>query len=176
MRQDASSDRRPCPHGHQKRQIRQRRKECTVEQITCISDEDLLQYLQSGKTCGVEDLSRSKCLDVLRRRHLDVSDDVQENTDRESFQTAEDIGDLCHWRFDDGYATVSRDLVSPTVDVFWLSWLLEHTVDNPLDHQDGRHQGMGVEGACGIHCQAGRRLTFQRSCESLQEYAGGTFE
>ena len=101
VRQNAVGQRRADPDGGQERHIRQRRQQGPIEQIARVGDEDLLENLEPRDPSRVEDLSGRIRPDVLRRRHLDVSEDVEGHRYAKGFKSTKEIGDLSHRRLED---------------------------------------------------------------------------
>jgi hypothetical protein len=98
--EDTRRNQRTDPNSDKERNIQQTGEQRTIQQVTGIRNEDLLQNLQARGPCGVEDLSLRICLHVLGTGHLNVPDDIDEDADAECFETAEDVCNLGHGRFD----------------------------------------------------------------------------
>lgn len=128
---------RPNPHRYKEREFRQQRQKGTVQQITAVSNENLLKYLETRGTGGIEDLSRRISLHVGGGGHLNVSKHVYENTDTECFKATEDISDFRHRRFDDSCGIsvgLALQINRPARTGL--------TVDHILDDQNRGYQGV----------------------------------
>jgi hypothetical protein len=87
--------------------VEDRRVQRAIEQVGCVSYEDLLQDLESVETGRPEHLRTSIGLNRIGSCLLNVSERVEENCETEGFQTAKNVCNLSDWRLDDSYDGVS---------------------------------------------------------------------
>lgn len=99
---DGAADDGADPGGHEEGDVGEAREEGAVQHVARVGDEDLLQDLEARRPGRVEDLRRRERLHVGRRRHLYVTEHVQQDAEAVRLQPAEDVGDLGHRWFDHG--------------------------------------------------------------------------
>lgn len=87
--------------------VEDRRVQRAIEQVGCISYENLLQDLESIETGGPEHLRTGVSLNGIGSCLLDITERVEEDCKTEGFQAAKHICNLADWRLNDGYDWVS---------------------------------------------------------------------